>query len=166
MIILNERNGSRQKEKGKGKKTNGNGKTKENGKTKGNGYYKLGTCPRCEKENIPLTEHHIWKRSVWGPNDYTVFLCRDCHDELEAKVRIMENMVLRLFMFCYRSLYRDFMNKKKVTEEDIVSICLEGLKVLFKKIMFKNEFNDFPIKQGWALKRMQKKIFLSKKEEK
>jgi hypothetical protein len=58
------------------------------------------------------------------------------------------------------------MNKKKVTEEDIVSICLEGLKVLFKKIMFKNEFNDFPIKQGWALKRMQKKIFLSKKEEK
>ena len=151
-----ERNGSRSKERGKGKKNNGNG----NGNGNGYCYYKLGTCPRCGKENIPLTEHHIWKRSVWGPNNHTVFLCRDCHNELEVKVRIMENMILRLFMFCYKALYRDFMNKKEVSEEDIMSICLKGLSRLVKKILFKD---CVLIKHGWVLRRMQKKSVLLKR---
>jgi len=149
MKKANGRNGARPREQ----------KSKSNGN--GNGYNKYGVCSKCEKETI-LTEHHIWKRSVWGPNDCTVFLCRDCHDELERKVRIMENMILRLFMFCYEALYYDFMNNKEELNDDhIMKICIDGLEEMIKKIVTQ----PIELKKGWAVERMQNKVSFKKIEE-
>jgi hypothetical protein len=152
MKKANGRNGARPREPKS--KSNGNG----NGN--GNGYNKYGVCSKCKKETI-LTEHHIWKRSVWGPNDYTVFLCRDCHDELERKVRIMENMILRLFMFCYDALYYDFMNGKELNDDHIMKICIDGLEEMIEKSVAE----PIELKEGWAVERMQNKISLKKIEE-
>lgn len=155
MKKTNGRNGARPRETRNKPNGNGNGNS--------NGCHKLGTCPKCKRENIPLTEHHIWKRSVWGPNNHTVFLCRDCHDELESKVRIMENMILRLFMLCYKALYYDFMNgKEELSDDHIMKICIVGLKKMIKKIMTES----IGLKEGWIIKRMQKKgVLLSKREQ-
>ncbi|MFA5754999.1 MAG: hypothetical protein WC909_01375 [Candidatus Paceibacterota bacterium] len=134
----------------------------DNQKVHNNYGFKMGTCPKCGKELVPLTEHHIWKRSVWGPNNRTVFLCRDCHNELERKVRIMENMILRLFMFCYKAIYRDFMSGSSLTNDDIMKICLTGLKKMISKIL--NE--SLEVKQGWIVKMMKKKDILLEKMQK
>lgn len=152
MKKANGRNGARPRENKS--KSNGN----HNGNGNGNGYHKIGTCPKCKRENIPLTEHHIWKRSVWGPNNHTVFLCRDCHDELESKVRIMENMILRLFMLCYKALYYDFMNSKEELNDDhIMKICIDSLEEMIKKIT-----KPIELKESWIVKRMQNKVLLKK----
>ena len=147
MKKANGRNGARPREP----------KSKSNGNGNGNGYHKYGVCSKCEKETI-LTEHHIWKRSVWGPNDYTVFLCRDCHDELERKVRIMENMILRLFMFCYDALYYDFMNGKELNDDHIMKICIDGLEEMIEKSVAE----PIELEEGWVVKRMQNKVSLKK----
>lgn len=148
-----ERNGTRNKE----------ARTKKNKNGNGNGYsFKIGNCPKCGRENVPLTEHHIWKRSVWGPNNHTVFLCRECHDELEAKVRIMENMILRLFMLCYKAIYYDFMKKdEELTDDAIMKICITGLKKMVKKTVA----DSIGLKEGWIIRRMQKKGVLLRREE-
>lgn len=150
----NGRNGARPRENKS--KSNGN----HNGNGNGNGFHKYGICPKCEKEGL-LTEHHVWKRSVWGPNDRTVFICRDCHNELESKVRIMENMILRLFMPCYKSLYYDFMdNEEEISDDNIMKICIIGLKGLIKRIVT----DSLSLKEGWVIRKMQKKsILLSKR---
>lgn len=146
MKKANGRNGARHRES----------KSKPNGNGNGNGYNKYGVCSKCEKETI-LTEHHIWKRSVWGPNDYTVFLCRDCHDELERKVRIMENMILRLFMFCYEALYYDFMSgEEELNDDHIMKICIDGLEIK------KSVIEPIELEEGWVVKRMQNKVSLKK----
>lgn len=41
-------------------------------------------CPICKSTEI--TEHHIRKRSVFGPNNFVVYVCRKCHGRLEAIV--------------------------------------------------------------------------------
>lgn len=154
MKKANGRNGARPRENKS--KSNGN----HNGNGNGNGYHKIGTCPKCKRENIPLTEHHIWKRSVWGPNNHTVFLCRDCHDELESKVRIMENMILRLFMLCYKALYYDFMNgEEELNDDHIMKICIDGLEIK------KSVIEPIELEEGWVVKRMQNKVSLKKIEE-
>lgn len=147
MKKANGRNGARPREL----------KSKSNGNSNGNGYNKYGVCSKCKKETI-LTEHHIWKRSVWGPNDYTVFLCRDCHDDLERKVRVMENMILRLFMSCYEKLYHDFMDSKEELSDDyIMKICIDSLEEMIKKIT-----KPIELKESWIVKRMQNKVLLKK----
>ncbi len=146
----NRRNGARAKE------------YRSNGNHYENGFHKYGICPKCKKEGL-LTEHHIWKRSVWGPNGHTVFLCRECHDKLETKVRIMENMILRLFMPCYKALYYDFMNREEELSDDyIMKISIVGVKKTFKKIVD----DSIEFKEGWIVRRMQKKgVLLRKKEQ-
>ena len=88
---------------------------------------KIGYCSKCGRSGIPLTEHHIFKRSVFGNNDNTVLLCRECHNDLENQVRFMENMILRLFKPCYSALYYRFMDNKVLEEKDIVSICMKRI---------------------------------------
>ncbi|MDD5098523.1 MAG: hypothetical protein PHD31_02295 [Candidatus Pacebacteria bacterium] len=113
---------------------------KENGKLhNGNGnklkarraYFKIGTCPKCKRENVPLTNHHIYPRWVYGPNDIREYLCRECHDEVEKWNREFERMVLRLFQKCYRLIYRAFMNEERykvVNKTKIFGIAIDGLK--------------------------------------
>ena len=143
-----KRNGTRIKERGSG--------------SNGHCESKIGTCPKCGRENVLLTDHHVWKRSVWGPNKYTVHLCYRCHKRLEAKVRIMENMLLRLFMICYKILYRDFMEKEDLGEDDIMKICFIGLKEMMKNILS----DAFEMKHSWVIKRMEKKNILLEKMQK
>lgn len=51
MKKTNGRNGARPRETRNKPNGNGNGNS--------NGCHKLGTCPKCKRENILLTEHHI-----------------------------------------------------------------------------------------------------------
>lgn len=75
----------------------------------------------------------------------------------------MENMILRLFMLCYKALYYDFMNgKEELNDNHIMKICIVGLKKMIKKIMT----DSIGLKEGWVARRMQKKgVLLSKREQ-
>jgi hypothetical protein len=59
-----------------------------------NGEY----CDICGKWCGPkeITDHHLKKRAVFGPNDWNLKpLCRHCHDLVEIEVTKRENTILR-----------------------------------------------------------------------
>ena len=120
---------------------------KWNGNGNGNGHsFKIGRCPVCEKENIPLTEHHIYKRAVFGDNEIIVYVCRDCHDKVEVVIREMENAILRAFIYCYRKINKGILSGKTFSTEQTMETVLQG----FRKI---NERNVNP----WLEKRIRTK---------
>ncbi|HPD19780.1 MAG TPA: hypothetical protein PLV95_00890 [Candidatus Pacearchaeota archaeon] len=103
----------------------------------GNGnFFRIGTCPVCGQENVPLTEHHIYKRSVFGESEKKFSLCRRCHDKIEFINRTWENMVLRSFQSCYRELFNSFLRgERKEEDEDELIAALEPYVLQgFKKI--------------------------------
>jgi transcription elongation factor Elf1 len=106
---------------------NGNGKN-GNGNSNGNGHYffKIGTCPRCKKENVNLTEHHLYKRAVFGDSPIVILACRECHDDVEAIIREMENAILRAFIYCYRKVNKGFFSGKEFSREEIMQIVSQG----------------------------------------
>lgn len=100
--------------------------------------FKIGTCPKCGRVNVPLTKHHIYPRWVFGFNDIVVYLCRECHDEAEKWNRELERMLLRLIQTCYRLVYRAFMKEEKykvVNKTKIFDIAMFGLKKILTKSM-------------------------------
>ncbi|MDD4062268.1 MAG: hypothetical protein PHV25_00605 [Candidatus Pacebacteria bacterium] len=129
---MGKRNGSRSREV----KPNGN-----NGHNNGNGF-SIGTCPICGRDNIRLTAHHLKKRAVFGENQCVFYLCRECHDLLEAYIRTMENAILRLAPTAYVKLNDTFIqNLGFVTDGDLMNICKdfleevnpEEIQIIFKK---------------------------------
>jgi hypothetical protein len=116
----------RNKKNGNGRSNNG--KKNNHGNGNGNGFrpLKIGTYPRCEKENIPLTEHHFYKRAVFGESDIIILVCRECHDDLEALIREMENAILRPFIYCYRKVNKGFFSGKDFSKEDVMQIVSQG----------------------------------------
>jgi len=122
------------------KRRNGNGR--DNGDA--NYFFKIGTCPVCRKENVQLSEHHIYKKAVFGDNDKKYTMCRDCHDMIEFINRIWENMVLRTFMFCYRKTFNAFLAgninglkiipEEKIDEEALIQALMPTILNGFKKI--------------------------------
>lgn len=118
-------------------KKNGNGRNgNDNSHSNSNGSrpFKIGTCPRCEKENIPLTEHHFYKRAVFGDSQIVILVCRECHDELETLIREVENAILRPFIYCYRKVNKGFFSGKDFSREELMQIVSQG----FMKINGKN----------------------------
>ena len=97
-------------------------------------------------EDVALTEHHIFKRAVFGDNPIKVYVCRDCHDEVEALIREMENAILRAFIYCYRKINKGVLSGKKFSTEEIMEVALQG----FRKI---NERNVNP----WLERRIRTK---------
>jgi len=65
-------------------------------------------------------------------------------------------------MICYKIIYRDFMEKDDLDEDDIMKICLVGLKEMMKNILS----DVFEMKHSWAIKRMKKKNILLGKMQK
>ncbi|GEM_PF-2737922 len=110
---------------------------KRNHNHNGNGcFFRIGTCPICGQENVPLTEHHIYKRSVFGESERKFLLCRKCHDRIELINRTWENMVLRSFQSCYKKLFDSFLRGERNEEdEDELVMALEPYVLQgFKKI--------------------------------
>jgi uncharacterized protein YlaI len=96
----------------------------------------MGRCPVCKRVNIPLTEHHFFKRAVFGDNGIIVYICRDCHDNVEATVREMENSILRAFIYCYRRINKGMVYQgKRFTPDELIEIILQG----FAKINARSE---------------------------
>lgn len=66
-----------------------------------------------------ITDHHIKKRAVFGPNDYKLKpLCRACHDLVETEVSKRENELLienqkYLYFDSYYSVRRGVWNESK-----------------------------------------------------
>ncbi|MDA3815585.1 MAG: hypothetical protein PF549_04430 [Patescibacteria group bacterium] len=48
-----------------------------------------GICPKCFKLKR-LTKHHILPKRFYKRNDHTIYLCRDCHDEIEVILERLE----------------------------------------------------------------------------
>jgi hypothetical protein len=110
---------------------------KWNGDSNGNGNgqtYKIGTCPICKEENVQLSEHHIYKKAVYGESDIKFIMCRRCHDVVEFINRTWENMVLRPFIRCYRETFNSFAKgeinglkidvKNKIDEEALIEALM------------------------------------------
>jgi RNase P subunit RPR2 len=77
-----------------------------------NKKFRTGICPICHKFFHNLTEHHILKRAVWGDNDETIFICRKCHDLVEAEVSQRERTLLMKHKIdIYEDAYEYIKNK-------------------------------------------------------
>jgi len=124
----------------------GSRKKRKNGNDNENNgqVFKIGTCMICERENVPLTEHHIYKKAVYGESDRKFMLCRDCHDVLEFINRTWENMVLRPFIRCYRQIFNAFLKGeingfpidlfKKIDERELINALMPIILKEFKRI--------------------------------
>lgn len=107
----------------KGKNGNGNG----NGKNGKPFLFKIGYCPICKKDNVPLTEHHLFKRAVFGNNQIIFYACRDCHDIIEEVIREMENSILRAFVGCYRRVNKILIRQgRRPSPSELTEIILQG----------------------------------------
>jgi len=59
---------------------------------------KKGICPKCLAEK-PLTRHHVLPRRHFRENSEIVYLCRDCHSDLEKLIpydRQSENFYIKI----------------------------------------------------------------------
>jgi hypothetical protein len=107
----------------------------------------MGTCPVCKKTNIPLTEHHIFKRAVFGDNDIKFLICRECHDVLEERIRAAENSALRAFSYVNRKIFKKFIRGEDLSDEVIYQIVLEGFRKVINRItMSQNNWLEQRIK--------------------
>jgi len=88
-------------------------------------------------KNVILTRHHVLKLIVFGSNEKRVYLCEECHKELEKYVTIMENIILREFRACYEGLSDTFINNGGIDEEALLRITLKG----FRKVKTKNRLD-------------------------
>lgn len=58
---------------------------------------KYGFCPKCCLMNF-LTKHHVYpKRFFKSKNPAFVYLCRDCHDELEKLIPYRKKLSKRMY---------------------------------------------------------------------
>jgi len=44
---------------------------------------KIGLCPKCFEAGH-LTAHHVLPKRYFGQNKHKLYLCRSCHNEIEA----------------------------------------------------------------------------------
>lgn len=122
--------------------------------------FKIGTCPYCGRENIQLTEHHLYKKAVFGSNDITILACRKCHDVIEFLITTMEGMILRSFVSVYRDINKGFRKgeingfeidlERKMNEEDVINAIMPSILKAFKKIESRGV-------NPWLKKRMKNK---------
>lgn len=141
MAILNLKTGDYL---GRRKKKNTNGNGSINGNENNGQTYKIGTCPYCGRENIQITEHHIYKRAVYGENERIALACRDCHNVIEFLNRMWENMVLRPFIGCYKDVFKAFEKGEingfeirldgKMDEKEVIRALMPIVLKGFKKI--------------------------------
>lgn len=62
--------------------------------------HQKGICPRCKRKR-PLTHHHVYPKRIFGLSDITVLICRDCHNELEEALKVMETSILQAYSHAY-----------------------------------------------------------------
>lgn len=83
---------------------------------------RIGYCPGCRRHGMLLTNHHNWKRSVWGrnkkKNSKTTWLCRDCHTKLEVKISKKEGKILRQHPEIYIDTLNDFLQNAEGRDPD------------------------------------------------
>ena len=86
-----------------------------------------GECPKCH-ERCRLTRHHIYpRRHFWWFRHLNeiIWLCRDCHDELEAMIPLE----IQALPF-YKEVVRNFLGTKaspmEIAIEDLELADLEG----------------------------------------
>lgn len=105
-----------------------------NGNDNNGQSFRTGICPMCGRDNVPLSEHHIYKKAVFGESDRKFILCRDCHDVIEFINRVWENMVLRAFIRSYRQVFNAFRSgningleiklHEKMDEQDLIDALM------------------------------------------
>ena len=67
-------------------------------------------CPKCG-ERKALTKHHVYPKryKAFSRRKVYVWLCRDCHDELEILINGIESVMPKLPMHEYT--YKQIVNK-------------------------------------------------------
>ncbi|MDD5551420.1 MAG: hypothetical protein PHS34_09185, partial [Candidatus Omnitrophica bacterium] len=68
-------------------------------------------CPICGRIRN-LTKHHRKKKKVFGKNNDTIYLCRDCHNDVENEITRRENAILRRHPEIYIGTLNDFLTGK------------------------------------------------------
>lgn len=48
---------------------------------------KKGYCPKCHRIKW-LTRHHVYPSRFFPRSSAVLYICRDCHDELEALIPV------------------------------------------------------------------------------
>lgn len=75
---------------------------------------KIGVCPKCKQEKN-LTRHHVYPK-VHFFIDEIEYICRDCHDDLEYFIIMLEGLTVKgkrrkLKASLYPMIYQIFINK-------------------------------------------------------
>jgi transposase-like protein len=89
--------------------------------------FEIRECPICKSTEI--TEHHIRKRSVFGPNNFVVYLCRKCHTRLETFVAKGEAWALTNRIDEYRLGIEQTINSLADRKLSIISVESTSLDV-------------------------------------
>jgi len=55
-------------------------------------------CPKCFKIK-KLTAHHIFPKRFFGDNNSKLYICRDCHDEIEEIIPRYRKLAKRDYIF-------------------------------------------------------------------
>jgi len=74
--------------------------------------YKPRTCPLCGNAG-QIQGHHLYKFAIFEERegfDEIVWLCSECHAELEELIRERENAILRQYPKLYTKALTDYIN--------------------------------------------------------
>jgi len=72
----------------------------------------IGYCPICKQNGLLLTKHHKWKKAVWRDKKKitkVIWICRDCHDDVEKEITRKENIILRQHEEIYIGTLNEFL---------------------------------------------------------
>ncbi len=64
----------------------------------------IGICKKCRKET-ELTKHHCLPRRFFGQISVYIYICRECHNKLEALIPQEKQLPVPVYM----DLARNFM---------------------------------------------------------
>lgn len=86
----------------------------------------IGHCPICRQHGLVLTRHHKWRRAVWGrnkkKNGKVIWLCRDCHDDVEREITRRENMLLCEHPEIYIGTLNEFLRGEMCQTTRLISL--------------------------------------------
>jgi len=94
---------------------------------------KYGRCEICNREAL-LSEHHIFKRVIFGENEKVVHICADCHTKIDATVLLFETEILNKFSSCNSMIWKMHCENGGISESAISKMVKER----FKKINCKS----------------------------
>lgn len=66
----------------------------------------LAVCPNCFELRC-LEKHHIFPKRFFGPNEWHLFLCSRCHEEIEKIIPRLKKLNKRWYLRLHQNFLKD-----------------------------------------------------------